>query len=1563
MLIAVQSGDRLNMTALPPAVGGAQWVTDAAGTRLLYAEGRDGLWRIEPARGMQVRGSQAAAAAINLSPDAQAVLNIDALDGTRSWCVSFYPEDDGTLTCTTYGFPGDAQITVGRARDNTLVFDNSFVSAHHLGLSYEGKRWTVVDFGSSNGVFVNGWRIPANVPRALQFGDVVTVLGLHITLGAGFISCNNPGGALSVPADFVRYRAPHVVATPDADPVERPLFYPSLRFMRTIEPKSFTIDPPPAKDREKPAPLLLRVAPSLIMGIAAIVSAVVLITMLMGEGATPLRAVPLGVMAVAMLAGSVLVPILSERHRQKERERLEAVRKGMYSQYISSVLYEMAVEEDVQRSILEENRIPVMACMGMAASADPHLMDRTSLHSDFLDVRIGIGDEPFLADIRYPEQHFTVEEDELRELVEARSREVRVLHNVPLAVPLIDKHVLGVVGQAPVAAAFVRGIVVQVAALCSYGDVKVVVLCDEANRAEWEFASHLPHCFSDDKSVRLFACGLEEASELGMHLEHVIEERRQQQLDPREARPYYVVVCASEQAAAKAGIVQALVDTRVNRGLTLIALAQNMRELPKECRSVINLDPSGAYQLDRDDPSGARKPFAPDIFVTADQASTFAFHLSKVRLDLYGGKRQMPTRLGFLEMFGAGNVDHLNIASRWRESNPAASLACRVGVDSQGEAFLLNLHEKFHGPHGLVAGTTGSGKSEFLVTYILSMAITYSPADVAFVLIDYKGGGLARTFDNEHVRLPHLAGTVTNLDGTAIARSLASIRAELKRRQALFNSARDAVGGETVDIYEYQNLYRQGRMTEPCPHLFIIADEFAELKQNQPEFMDELISAARIGRSLGVHLVLATQKPSGVVNDQIWSNARFKVCLKVADAADSREMIKRPDAAELQDPGRFYLLVGYNAYFALGQAAYAGTRYAAQDRFTATRDDSVVLVSDTGRSLVSMKPRRVDTQGEEGPESVAVIAAIQEVAARSGISARRLWLEPVPDLVCVDDLALKYGRPFSEPTHSYTLNPIAGEFDDPARQRQGLLSVPLTEKGNALVYGTPDSGVEAFLSSVVYSLVRDHDAESLNIYALDFGSESLRAFAGAPQVGDVAGVADEEKLVRFFDFFDAEFARRRTLLAPYGGSFERYVAQGGSLPSIVVVLNDLAAIIEAYPALEERLAKFLRETGRAGVYVVATAAGATSVRVRMRQCFRQVFACNLPDYDAYAAVLSSMRGVVLPRGFARGLVQTDDGIFEFQAARLVSDGSDFEYALQTCGRAAQLASAMGEAFAPEIPVSPDQVTVDDLQHLDASATFLPFGFYDSDLSPAGFDFAESPLARVQFQRRKDGVAFARAFMDYAASCKGWNVALLDTAKMFGGLAPHGCSFATTSAARACVYLQSCGADRKGADAGSLLVAITGVAGLIGGLDADSAAGVRSMLRGLTAGGGVYVMLVDSTAEGAYTFEDWYKAHLTNKDGLWIGPGIDSQSVLPVNYAPRLAADRSYEVAAGAPREVHAVSSTANSPVPFKDDSDSAGPDQPAVQPQVAPLPGSFSVTPLPPIEPPSDSGFYFVMDD
>ena len=303
-----------------------------------------------------------------------------------------------------------------------------------------------------------------------------------------------------------------------------------------------------------------------------------------------------------------------------------------------------------------------------------------------------------------------------------------------------------------------------------------------------------------------------------------------------------------------------------------------------------------------------------------------------------GMQNHIPENITFFELYGIERPEELQVKARWAKNHSEKSLAVPLGVRGKEDYVCLNLHEKAHGPHGLVAGTTGSGKSEIVQSYILSLAVNFHPYEVGFLLIDYKGGGMASLFE----KLPHLLGTITNLDGSESMRALVSIKSEMARRQRIFNEY------GVNHINGYNRLFREGKAQEPLPHLFLISDEFAELKKEQPEFMKELVSAVRIGRSLGIHLILATQKPTGVVDDQIWSNSKFKLALKVQDEADSKGILKTPDAAHIVQPGRAYLQVGNNEIYELFQSAWSGAAYK-QKSESDEIDDRIYLINDLGQ--------------------------------------------------------------------------------------------------------------------------------------------------------------------------------------------------------------------------------------------------------------------------------------------------------------------------------------------------------------------------------------------------------------------------------------------------------------------------------------------------------------------------------------------------------------------------------------------------------------------------------------
>ena len=610
--------------------------------------------------------------------------------------------------------------------------------------------------------------------------------------------------------------------------------------------------------------------------------------------------------------------------------------------------------------------------------------------------------------------------------------------------------------------------------------------------------------------------------------------------------------------------------------------------------------------------------------------------IANTSLKLGAQAYELPKTVTFLDMYGVGRLRQLQLLKRWRENDPSKSLAVPVGVATDGSAFMLDLHEKFQGPHGLVAGMTGSGKSEFLLTYILSMAVNFRPDEVAFVLIDYKGGGLAGAFVDESrgVHLPHVVGTMTNLDGAAIQRSLISLQSEVQRRQRVFNQAKSTVNEGTMDIYAYQRLYRRHLVEEPMPHLFIVSDEFAELKQQEPEFMDQLISIARIGRSLGVHLILATQKPAGVVNDQIWSNSKFKVCLKVQDRSDSMDMLKRPEAAELRETGRFYLQVGYNEFFALGQSGWCGAPYEPQETMVRKTDNSIQFIDLAGQNLYTAQPQE-KCKGSGRSQLAAAVEAVSKAAASMGIASRALWK---PELTRKLDLDTVEGLS-ARANNGAGVRATVGLLDDPEQQRQFPLTLELQNSRHLLIAGDAGSGKTTLIQTILLSLARRYSPEQVNFYLFDYSSRMLTAFRPLPHCGGVLCEDDAASIDRFFELINGIVAQRKQLFFELEvGSYEA-ANKIRPMPLIVVVIDNLAGFIatDQGQKCSYLLGDWMRNAANYGVKYIISCAHMNEVMLRTRQELGERISLHQSDRYEYGEVLDTRCEYLPPDCPGRGL--------------------------------------------------------------------------------------------------------------------------------------------------------------------------------------------------------------------------------------------------------------------------------------------------------------------------------------
>jgi len=1191
-------------------------------------------------------------------------------------------------------FPLSQGTTVlGRDPACDIVLRDKLVSNRHVRFEVSNAV-EVIDLGSANGVVVDGGIVPRlriEGTETLLIGDSQVVVTVVESVKAG--------------------------TAPKAGPI---FFNRSPKVESRYTGQEFAAPEPPAEKDPPPFPLLAMIAP-----------------FLMGGAMFFVTRSPYSLLFVFMSPIMMIGNFMTQKTRDKR-----ALKKSIavFDERLAGLTEQLEAERVREHDQRLKESPSTQDAYNEAIRRGPLLWTRRPEHWSFLNVRLGIGTMKSRNRIKTGGKGEILREyqERLDAVVDAHER----IADVPIIDNLYDSGALGIAGGPQQAIGSLNSIMVQLTALHSPAELVVTSLVTPAWSSQLEWLKWIPHTSSPQSPIEggHLADSAASASTVLSNIEGVVEQRLKSASDTmrrgamsqndaalergaavgsqsgssndgtRSPIPAIVVLISDDVAVDRARLVQ-LAENAADAGVYPIWISPDVPSLPAVCRTYLELG---------DEPGRGVVGFVrlgetiTDV-VTEQVAPQFALDFAKRMASvidagaLVADSSDLPRSISLITLLGHELVETSEaVVDRWRQNasihdrsggplTPRRAGKLRGIIGSAGvDAMHLDLRTQ--GPHALVGGTTGAGKSEFLQAWVLGMAAEYSSDRVTFLFVDYKGGSAFA----DCVTLPHCVGLVTDLSPHLVRRALTSLRAELHYREHLLNRKK------AKDLLE---LEKRGDPDSP-PALVLVIDEFAALAGEVPEFVDGVVDIAQRGRSLGIHLIMATQRPAGVIKDNLRANTNMRVALRMADESDSDDVVGIKDAAHFDPgiPGRGVAKTGPGR-LAMFQSAYAGGWTSREPE----QADIEVAELRFGGEVRWEEPGRpeVEEKRDLGPTDqqrlVASIIGAQSVASIP--APRRPWLD---ELATAYDLGLLRQRTDAQL--------LLGVSDMPQRQEQGPVYFEPDVDGNISIFGTGGSGKSAVLRTLAAAAAITPRGGPVHVYALDFGAGSLRMLEQLPHVASVVNGDDVERLIRMFRLLKAELEDRAPRYAEASASNiteYRSLANRPQEPRILLLIDGFPNFREDFEIPAGRSQWFdvfkdmLADGRQLGMHVALTADRPGAVPASISSTIQRKVVLRLAD-DSYGMleVPSDILSPASPPG--RAIV---DGL-ETQIAILGGVSSVSEQAAAT-GRLAEAMTRAGVAAVEPIGSMPKEYAQSALPAEESSAPVL--GIADIDLGPYPFD--------------------------------------------------------------------------------------------------------------------------------------------------------------------------------------------------------------------------------------------------
>lgn len=1224
-----------------------------------------------------------------------------------------YPKMEVSFTRDTgeypesYAIPYECQIHIGRSKKNDIVLNESYVSRNHLLITAEKGRIRIEDLESTYGTYLNG----SPVKKAmLKSGDEIDICDLRMICKENRLyfynlhekpefkyqkETNHPGMATNIVSTRKGY----------------PIYHRSPRIRESLPVDEVRLSHLP----NKPQKFSIRKANFL---------------PLLSSGAMAGASIAMSTFSPAMLAmraAMMISPVgsLIGNSNKKVRKMLmveEEERFRKYADYIAGEKAHIRAIGEKQREITNQENPAPEICETILNKMSTSLWERTATDSDFLQVRMGAGYAPLCVEVKPPTDvnDFHMERDELEELTDRIIQETHLVDDVPARLDLLKYSSVGVIGNRRKVTDLLKNLLVSLSTLHFFRDVRIVGVFDPEEEEEWKSMRWLPHIWDDELQTRylsfdpLTAESFESAT-LSGEKDHVdsyakfrekvnsiLAERKDPDFQAKWKNgmspvPHYIFLFASRKKTEC--FLPMLSENDPAMGISTIFLYDEQYYLPNFCQYIVNVDDpyddrtaTAFYKYRADE----KMWFTMDPPIPQRKFDVFCRQMSAIEAEDAAARGQIPSSLTFLQCMDVNRVRDLNVLERWKKNDSAVNITAPLGEGEGGKLFSLSLHR--HCSHGLVAGMTGSGKSELLISWLLSIACNYHPEDVSFVVIDYKGGSTAYALE----KLPHVCGIITDV-GSGIDRCMQSLEYELRRREDIFAS----VGAK--DIKEYIKGHHKGEFQEAVPRLLIVFDEFKELIKERPVVKKMVDSIAAKGSSLGVHLILATQSPADAVDEGTWNNTQYQICMKVQNAAASKVMIHEPDAAMITQAGRAYVRVGTSEKaetFALIQSAWSGAPYrenkeqgALEVRYVTMDGSRIKTVEENHTRFVSDKK-----------EIEAVIAYIAKTAQAAGIEKQPSpWKTELPDLFSWKKLPVEgsFDGEKWEMTEAPWLSVPVGIFDRPELQMQGVQYMDFLKEGNFGVFGSSQTGKTSLLRTIATSLCRMYSPRDIHLYII----ADMAGMEAFPQVGGVVGSGQEEKLGKLINMLISFLEERRKIFNQERvdslKAYRELVSE--EMPAVFVLIDRFSGILESNQDYKDVFVRLFSEGPSKGIYFVYTGVNNTGVPYKLTANVSGAISFMQADRSEYSTLIGQVRDTRLPNRVGNALIKVNQELINFQKAMYEPGENDKEREMALKAEAESMTEAWRGKPALKIPVLPESISVKSMADLSGSEQGIAVG--------------------------------------------------------------------------------------------------------------------------------------------------------------------------------------------------------------------------------------------------------------